>query len=190
MKIKIGVSARHVHLSLDDFKILFGSNHKLTKINDLIQPGEFAAAEMVTIKTEKGQIENVRIIGPIRPYTQVEISKTDAYVLGLNPPVRNSGDLIGSEPITIMTDKGVINKPYGCIIATRHIHIAPDLIKKYKINADKKVKIKIFGEKGGIIDNVHIRVIDNAKYELHLDLDDANAHLLKNGDEGEVLLNE
>ena len=145
MKIKIGVSARHVHLSLDDFKILFGSNHKLTKINDLNQPGEFAAAEMVTIKTEKGQIENVRIIGPIRPYTQVEISKTDAYVLGLNPPVRNSGDLIGSEPITIMTDKGVINKPYGCIIATRHIHIAPDLIKKYKINADKKVKIKIFG---------------------------------------------
>ena len=101
MKVNIGVSARHVHLCEKDFKLLFGNDASLTKFKDLTQPGQYACNEKVSLITEKGKIENVRILGPLRKYTQVEISKTDSYILGLNPPVRESGNLKGSENIRI-----------------------------------------------------------------------------------------
>ena len=187
MKVSIGVSNRHVHLTRNHLDILFGEGYELEKKVDINQPGQFAATDVVTIKTDKSEIKNVRILGPIREYTQVEISKTDAYTLGLNPPIRDSGDLKGSEQITIIGPKGSINIEEGCIIANRHIHILPSQMKAYGLEGKEKVNVKLNGEKGGIITNVYLKVSDKAYFELHIDTDDANAHLIKNGDIGEIL---
>lgn len=187
MKVSIGVSNRHVHLTEEHLKILFGEGHKLEKKNDLNQPGQYASTSLVTIKTNKSEIENVRVLGPVRPYTQVEISKTDSYKLGLNPPVRDSGDISGSSPITIVGPVGTLNLNEGCIIPTRHIHILPSQLKMYELEGKDVLSVKIDGEKGGIINNVHLKVSNDAFFELHLDTDDANAHLIKCGDIGEIL---
>ena len=181
--MKVGISNRHVHLTEEDLKILFDKD--LTKKKDLSQIGEFACNETVTLKTNKREITNVRIIGPTRNYTQVEISKTDAYSLGLNPPIRTSGDLEGSETITIIGPMGQITKEC-CIIANRHIHINKELRKQLNLENKDIVSIKIGGIKGGIIDNVYLKEKENFLLELHLDTDDANAFLLKNGDEVEI----
>ena len=187
MKVTVGVSNRHVHLKLEDLKILFGANFELEKQKDLTQPGQFASTSFVTLKTVKGTIEKVRVLGPIRNYTQVEISKTDAFKLGLNPPVRNSGDLNGSESITIIGPNGELTIDEGCIIASRHIHILPEQIKQYNLEGRETVSVRLFGDKGGIIDNVYLKPSDEAFFELHLDTDDANAHFVKNGDIAEIL---
>ena len=187
MKVSIGVSNRHVHLTREHLNILFGNGYELEKKIDLNQPGQFASTALVTIKTEKSEISGVRVLGPIRPYTQVEISKTDAYKLGLNPPVRNSGEVEGSSPITIVGPIGSVSITEGCIIAARHIHILPEQIKVYGLEGVEKVNVKLNGEKGGIITNVYIKPSEEAFFELHLDTDDANAHLIKNGDIGEIV---
>lgn len=187
MKISIGVSNRHVHLTKEHLDILFGKDYELEKKNDLTQPGQYASNSLVTIKTDKSEISNVRVLGPVRNYTQVEISRTDAYKLGLNPPVKNSGDLEGSSPITIVGPKSTIILDKGCIIANRHIHILPSQVKMYGLEGMEKVNVKLNGEKGGIITNVYLKVSDEAFFELHLDTDDANAHLIKNGDIGEII---
>ena len=187
MKVSIGVSNRHVHLKEEHLKILFGDNFNLEKARDLNQPGQFASNSFVTIKTDKSEIQNVRVLGPVRSYTQVEISTTDAFFLGINPPVRNSGDLKGSCPITLIGPKGTLNLEEGCIIATRHIHILPSQLKMYGLEGKEKVSVKLYGEKGGIINNVYLMVSETSYFEMHLDTDDANAHLIKNGDIGEIL---
>jgi len=187
MKVSIGVSNRHIHLTKEHLEILFGVGYQLDKKIDINQPGQFAATDLVTIKTPKSEINNVRILGPIREYTQVEISKTDAYKLGLNPPVRDSGDLKGSEPITIIGPMGSIDINEGCIIANRHIHILPEQMKAYGLEGRDMVDVKLYGEKGGIISNVKLKVSEEAYFELHIDTDDANAHLIKNGDIGEII---
>ena len=186
MKVSVGVSNRHVHLNKESLSILFGENYELTDIGSLTQPGQFKASETVIIKTSKSEIKNVRVLGPVRDYTQVEISKTDAYKLGLNPPVRDSGDLAGSENITIVGPKGEVSVE-GCIIATRHIHILPEQMKLYGLEGTEKVSVLIPGAKGGIITNVSLKVSPNSYFELHLDTDDANAHMIKSGDIVEVL---
>lgn len=187
MKVTIGVSNRHVHLTRETTDILFGPNYEFTKLRDVNQPGQFAANEKVTIKTPKAMIENVRILGPIRPYNQVEISKTDAIKLGLNPPIRDSGDLKGSSPITIIGPKGTIDLEEGCIIATRHIHITPLEAQDKGLMDTKEVKVKVDGEKGGILDHVHVKIAEKSYYEMHIDTDDANANLLVNGSEVEII---
>lgn len=187
MKVSVGVSNRHIHLNKKDLDFLFGNNYKLHKKNDLRQKGQYSCLETLIIKTNKGRIENVRVLGPIREYTQVEISKTDAYKLGLEPPIRTSGDLKNSETIKILGPEGLLIKENACIIATRHIHISEEDLKKYGFNKDEKVKLKIKGEKPGILENVTFRVQENAFFEVHLDTDDANAFMLKNGDEVEII---
>ncbi len=182
MEIKVGVSNRHIHLCKNDLEILFGKDYKLTKLKDLTQPGQFACNEIVTIKTEKNEISKVRIIGPIRNYTQVEISKTDSYVLGIDPPIRDSGNLKGSSAITVIGPKGSIDLKEGCIISNRHIHATKKDIKKYNLDGSKLYDVIIKGEKGGVISGVKIKVDDNYSFELHIDTDDANAHLVKSGD--------
>lgn len=181
MKVKVGVSNRHVHLKSDDIQTLFGQS--LTKIKDLNQPNNYMSDNFVTIKTAKDVIENVRVVGPARNYTQIEISKTDAYKLGINPPVRESGNLSDSEVVTLIGPKGSITTD-GCIIADRHIHITYE--DKLKYNLNDKVLVKIDGEKKGIIE-VNLKASDEAYFELHLDTDDANAFLLKNGDELDIM---
>lgn len=185
MKVKIGVSARHVHLTKDDFKKLFGYD-ELTWLKDLTQPKEFASKETVSIITEKGRINNVRILGPFRDYTQVEISKTDAYSLKINPPIRKSGDLVSSEIVTMEHDGNTITKEC-CIIATRHIHINTKDLKRYNLENGEVVKLRLDGIKGGILNNVFIKASDNYTLEAHIDLDDANAHFINDKDEGEII---
>lgn len=155
----------------------------LKKVKDLTQPNNYMSDNFVTIKTSKSYIDHVRVIGPARSYTQIEITKTDAYKLGINPPVRTSGDLIDSEVVTLIGPKGSI-KTNGCIIADRHIHITKE--DKIKYNLKNKVKIKIDGLKEGII-VVNLKIGEDAFFELHLDTDDANAFLIKNGAELEII---
>lgn len=168
MNTKIGISNRHVHLTKEDVNILFGDNYELTKKNDLDQPGQYAANETVTLKTKKNIKEGVRIVGPIRNYTQVEVLASDKEYFGINPPIRNSEDLNNSEEITIIGPKGEITKKNICIIANRHIHI--NSRDKDKFKDDEIVKVKV----GDIIlDNVHIKISDSYSTSFHINKDDA-----------------
>lgn len=185
--VKIGVSNRHVHLKESDFKILFGENAVLEKNNDLTQPGEFSSMSKLIIKTEKDEIHNVRVLGPFRNYTQVEISKTDAFKLGINPPVRESGDIKESVGLKLIGPNGSIDLNEGCIIATRHIHLTNSDIKKYNLDGVKYVDVLVGGLKGGILKNVSLKVSDNYLLEMHIDTDDANAHLIEQGDIGKIV---
>ena len=177
MKIKVGISNRHVHLTREDVNILFGENYELTPRNYLDQPGQFATAETVSLKTNKNIKENVRIVGPIRPYTQVEILESDKEYFGINPPVRNSGDLDNSERITIIGPNGEITKDNICIIANRHIHINTRDKKDFK--EDEIVKVE-FNNK--ILDNVHIKIADNYALAFHINKDDALINNMENND--------
>lgn len=188
MKVQLGVSNRHLHLCEEDFKILFGEDQTLEQVKKLIQPGQFASSSFVTIKTAKSEIERVRVIGPIRPYTQVEISKTDAIKLGIQPPVRDSGDLNGSETVEIIGPHGSIVKENCCIIANRHLHITPQDRVRYGLENIEKVVVKTTGEKSAILFDVFVKEQEASALELHLDTDDANANLLNNGDIVEILL--
>lgn len=185
MKVSVGISNRHVHLKESDLKILFGDNYKLEKLKDLNQPKQYASTSTLTIKGPKGVIENVRVIGPTREYTQVEISVSDSYKLGINPPIRESGDVIDSAPITLIGPKGELNLEYGCIVADRHIHITPKQKELYGLTDN--VDVYISREKETILLNVHLKVSDEAYFELHLDTDDANGCNLKNGDIVEII---
>ena len=188
MEVSVGVSNRHVHLKKEDLEVLFGVGYELEFYKPLKQPGQFASTDKVTIKTDKAEIENVRILGPVRNYTQVEISKTDAFKLGINPPVRASGDLKGSAGITIVGPKGTLKLNEGCIIADRHIHITPNQVKEFGLDKEE-VSVKIKGIKGGILEQVHLKIDENSYFELHLDTDDANAHLISDGDIVEIIRN-
>ena len=187
MKVSIGVSNRHVHLKKEDLEALFGVGYELKIDKKMTQPNQFASTDFVTIKTNKNTIDRVRIVGPLRNYTQVEISKTDAYLLGINPPIRDSGDLENSESVILIGPKGELKLSEGCIIANKHIHITPKQMKLYNLEGREKVNVKLYGEKGGIITNVHLKVQDEAYFELHLDTDDANAHLVNQKDIGEII---
>lgn len=180
MDLNIGVSNRHVHLTKEDYVILFG-NDDIKKEKDLVQTGEFASSSKVSIATKKSIINNVRVLGPFRSYTQVEISKTDSYTLGVNPPIRNSGDIKNSEEITIIGPVGKVTKRC-CIIAARHIHINPVDRKKLGLNNKETVSVRIGNEKASVLENVFIKESENGVFELHVDTDDANATLVKSGD--------
>ena len=168
LKIKVGISNRHVHLTQEDVEILFGKDYKLTVKNYLYQPGQYATNETVTLKTNKNIKEYVRIVGPVRSYTQVELLEEDKDYFGINPPMRNSKDLKNSETITIIGPKGEITKENICIIANRHIHI--NTRDKKNFQEDDIVTVTI-GNK--VLDNVHIKIADNYKTELHINKDDA-----------------
>ena len=186
MRIKIGVSNRHMHITKEVFNVLFGQA-ELVKAKDLVQPGEFASTLKVTIKTEKDQIENVRVLGPFRDYTQVEISKTDSYKLGINPPIRNSGDLNNAEEITIIGSIGEIKKKC-CIIATRHIHMTKEQRKDLGLSNVDYVSIQLNGEKSSILKDVYIKECEKAVVQMHIDTDDANSCFIKDGDFGELII--
>lgn len=185
MKVLLGISNRHVHLTEEDYKTLF-NDAPLEKVKDLVQPGEFASNQKVSIKTEKSTINNVRLLGPLRKYSQVEISKTDSFTLGIKPPVRNSGDLENAEKITIVGPCGEVTKNC-CIIATRHLHINKEDRIKYNLEGVEKVKVKIESEKSTIFEDVYIKENPNYVLELHLDTDDGNGSLAKTGDEVEII---
>lgn len=180
MKVVLGVSNRHLHLCEEDYLVLFGEE-KINKVKDLLQPGEYASDKKVTLKTNKNIIENVRLIGPLRKYTQVEISKTDSYFLGINPPVRHSGDVDNAELITIVGTHGEVTKRC-CILANRHIHITRKMREENNLLDVEKVILIANTEKKTEFHDVWLKESDNYELELHLDTDDANGALLKTGD--------
>ena len=186
MKVQVGVSNRHIHLTKEDYIKLCGDK-EIEELRPINQPGMFVTKDIFTIKTEKSEIPNVRLLGPLRDYSQIEISKTDAYKLGLNPPVRTSGDVKGSEAITIVGPKGELHLNEGCIIADRHIHVTEDMKKFYGLEGKNKVNVLVGGEKGDIMFNVDLKVSDEAYFEMHIDTDDANAFMLKQGDIVEII---
>ena len=178
MKTPIEVSARHLHLSPADLSKLFGADYQLKILKRLSQKQEFAAKETVTLLGDQGTIKSVRIVGPLRPKTQVEISLTDAKTLGLNPPLRISGDLRGAGTIKLIGPVGQVTVK-AVIVAQRHLHLNPTEAKKLKLKSGQIIKVAIAGERKLILDNIVVRVANNFKLMLHLDTDEANASDLR-----------
>jgi len=173
--IPVGISNRHIHLSKNDLDILFGSRYLLTNVKDLLQTGQYACKETLAICGPKGVIEKVRVLGPLRHKTQVEILKGDCFRLGVKTGLRQSGDLDGTPGITLVGPNGSVQIKEGVIVAKRHIHMLPEDALKFGVNDKDNVKIKIKGERGGIFDQVSIRVSNESKLEFHLDTEEANA---------------
>lgn len=181
-RVPIGISNRHIHLSQKDLDVLFGEGYSLTKKVDLKQPGQFASNETVTIRGPKGEFEKVRILGPVRKESQIEISRTDSFRLGLKALVRESGDLEGTSAIEVIGPKGVVKLPYGAIIALRHIHMTPEDAQIMGIKDKDIVEVQISGQRSGVLGDVLVRVSQSYKLEMHVDMDEANAFDLKNND--------
>lgn len=180
--IPVGISNRHIHLSREDVNTLFGAGYELSPMKDLSQPGQYACKETLTIVGPSLRpIENVRVLGPVRKASQVEISRTDSYTLKVKPPVRESGKIEGSAPITIIGPKGIVQLKEGCIIANRHIHMSLEDGEKFGVKDNEYVTIDAEGERRTRFFDVQVRVHKDFRLEMHLDTDDANAAALKNG---------
>lgn len=181
-EIKIGVSQRHVHLSREDLDTLFGKGYELTKKKTLMGR-EFASEEFVTlVGPSLRSIEKVRVLGPVRKHTQVEISRTDTFILKVSPPVRPSGEIKGSERIVLVGPKGSVYLKEGVIIANRHIHLTPDYAARHSIKDGDYVDVIVEGIKPTKFYDVQVRVRDDFNVEMHIDTDDANSAAIKNGD--------
>lgn len=179
--VPIGVSARHIHLTQSDLEVLFGPGYQLTKKKDLMG-GQFASNELVTIVGLKLRaIENVRILGPCRNKSQVEISATDAMKLGIKAPLRESGDIAGSAPIALVGPKGALYLKEGCIVAARHIHMSPADAQAAGVHDGDFVSVKADNERGTIFNHVKIRVDESFTLEMHIDTDEANASQIATG---------
>ena len=180
--VPVGVSNRHIHLSQKDLETLFGAGYELTKLKDLSQPGQYACKEVLTlIGPSLRPIENVRVLGPIRKSSQVEISRTDAFTLKVKPPVRESGKTEGSAPITIVGPKGALTLSEGCIIANRHIHMHTSDALRFGVKDGDTVTVDTDSERRTRFYDVQIRVSDQFALEMHVDTDDANAAGIGNG---------
>ncbi|MDP4160138.1 MAG: phosphate propanoyltransferase [Bacillota bacterium] len=173
--IPVGISNRHIHLSQADLETLFGAGYQLTKTKDLSQPMQYACKETLTIAGPKGAIEKVRILGPARSESQVEILQADCFKLGITAPVRLSGDLQGTPGITLIGPKGSIFLSKGLLIAQRHIHMTLEDAKQFGVSDGGKVTIQIDGLRGGTYSNVVIRANNTSSLEFHIDMEEANA---------------
>lgn len=174
-EIAVGVSNRHLHLSLTDMNILFGEGYQITKMKDLSQPGQYACKETVTICGPNGAIEKVRILGPTRSKTQVEILKGDCYKLGVAAPPRLSGDLQGTPGVTLVGPKGSVHLSEGVVVAQRHIHMTPADAQRLDVHDGQMVSIQVYGSRGGIYSNVAVRANEASALECHIDTEEANA---------------
>ncbi len=185
--IKVGVSQRHIHLTQEDLEKLFGKGYELTVLKPLMGK-EYAAKEVVTLvgKSLKS-IENVRVLGPVRKNTQVEISRTDTFVLKVSPPVRPSGEIKGSERLVVVGPKGAIYLDEGVIIANRHIHMTPETAAQFGVADNSLVDVEIDGIKPTRFFDVQVRVREDFNTEMHIDTDDANSAGLKNGDNVRII---
>ncbi len=188
MTVPVGVSGRHMHLTREVLEHLFGKGCRLTKLRDLSQPGEFAAAETVTIVGPSGRaIEGVRILGPTRKYTQIELARSDGIRLGIDLPIRRTGDLAGTPGVTVVGPAGTAVLAQGAIRATRHIHMTPADAARLGLADGEVVRARVGGPSGLTFDNVLIRVSDGYALDFHLDTDDANAAGLQTGDLVEII---
>lgn len=182
-EIPVGISNRHIHLNKEDLETLFGKGYELTPIKELSQPGQYACKETLTlVGPSMRSIENVRVLGPLRKQSQVEISMTDSFVLKVKPPVRESGKTEGSAPVIIVGPKGIVSLKEGCIIANRHIHMSPADAAHFGVKDGDYIDVDAFsGTRKTRWFDVQIRVNDAFRLEMHVDTDDANAVGFKNG---------
>jgi len=185
--LTIGISNRHIHLSEKHLELLFGAGYSLQKHKDLSQPGQFAAQETVTLMGPKGRMEKVRVLGPVRPETQVEVSVTDCFQLGIKPELRDSGQIAGTKGLTIIGPAGTALLERGVIVAARHIHMHSDQAKKWNLKDGDRVNVRVDSERPAIFQKVLVRVSSEFKGELHLDTDEANAALVKSDTECVIL---
>jgi putative phosphotransacetylase len=186
-QVPIGISARHIHLSKDHIEILFGETYELRVLKELSQPGQYAAEESVAVIGPKGKFDKVRILGPARGQTQLEISKTDSFLLGVNPPVRESGQIEGTPGIKLVGPKGEVELTKGVIIAARHIHFHTSDAMAWGIKDKQVLKVKLSGERPLTFEDVIARVSDQYALDLHIDTDEGNAAGVRTGDMAEVL---
>lgn len=185
--VPVGVSARHIHLTAEHVAILFGAGYELTEMKPLSQPGQYAANETVAVIGPKGTFQKVRILGPVRPATQLEISRTDAFSIGVKPPVRESGDIKGSAGVTIQGPAGEVTIEEGVIVAARHIHFHTSDAENWGIVDKQKLRVRVGGERGVIFENVVARVSPNFALDMHIDTDEANAAGVENGQQAEII---
>ncbi len=191
LTIPLGISNRHIHISQRDLEALFGPGYRLTMLRPISQKGQFAAEETLDVEGPKGMLKNVRIVGPTRRETQIEISPRDAHVLGVTAPVRGSGDLAGTPGATLIGPMGRVTLAKGLIIPQRHIHMSPADARRFGVYDGARVivapahpdRVNPTNESRRIIfDNVLIRVHESFVLDFHIDTDEANAAGLKNGD--------
>jgi putative phosphotransacetylase len=187
-RVPVGLSNKHVHLSQKDINILFGEGHELTSIKDLGQPGQFACEEKVDLVGPKRTIKGVRVLGPARGESQVEISLSDGFTLGIpDVPVKGSGSLVGTPGIKLVGPKGEVELEQGVIAAARHIHMNPKEAAEFGVKDKDMVKVKAEGERGLVFENVLIRVHDSFALEFHVDVEEGNAAMLQNKQMLEVI---
>ncbi|MEG0768225.1 MAG: phosphate propanoyltransferase [Clostridia bacterium] len=185
--VPVGVSARHVHLTQEHVEALFGAGYQLTRKKELMG-GQFAANEQVTlVGTKLRAIENVRVLGPVRKASQVEISQTDTFALGVPAPIRESGKVAGSAPIAMVGPRGVVYLTEGCIVAMRHVHMSPADAQKAGVQDGQQVCVRMTGERETIFSHVKVRVDSSFTLEMHIDTDEANAAHVKTGDLGRLM---
>jgi propanediol utilization protein len=182
--IPISISVRHVHLSKEHLEQLFGKGYTLTPHSELSQPGQFACEEVVEVVGPKGSLKSVRILSPLRSMTQVEISRTDEFQLGIDAPIRASGNLENTPGVTLIGPAGTLELPQGVIQAERHIHMHPDDARRFGVHDKDYVMIKVGGERGIIFDDVLVRVNESYRLDMHVDTDEANAADLHPGSVG------
>ncbi|SFB07478.1 MULTISPECIES: phosphate propanoyltransferase [unclassified Bacillus (in: firmicutes)] len=187
MLIPLGVSSRHIHLKREHVDVLFGGGYELTNMKDLSQPGEFAANETVRVVGPKGEFPKVRVLGPMRNFSQLEISLTDSFSIGVKAPLRSSGNIEGTPGIKLIGPNGELELTEGVIVAERHIHMTPSDAEKFGVKNGEYVSVKTSGPRGLIFDNVLIRVKESFALDMHIDTDEANAAGVKTGDKAEIL---
>jgi putative phosphotransacetylase len=172
---QIGLSNKHLHLKEADIETLFGKGHQLTPTKALVQPGQFACEEKVDIVGPKGTLKGVRVLGPARPETQVELAMTDARAIGIKAPVRESGKLDGTPGCKLIGPAGEVDLDHGVIVALRHIHLSPAQAAEAGVKDKDVISIKVQGERGLVFDNVLVRSGEGHESEIHLDTDEGNA---------------
>ncbi len=183
--VPLEASARHAHITQQQARQLFG--HDLTPARPLSQPGQFLARERVTLQGPKGAIHRVAVLGPARRNAQVEISLTDGKLLGIQPPIRPSGEVTGTPGITLVGDAGKITLPEGVIAAQRHLHLTPESAARFQVRDKQVVQLQTFTDRPVIFRDVLVRVQKDFRDAAHLDLDEANACGMQTGDWGRIL---
>jgi len=186
-RIQIGLSNKHLHLRKEDVETLFGAGHNLTPSKDLGQPGQFACEEKVDVVGPKGVLKGVRVLGPARPETQVEVAMTDARAIGIKPPVRESGKLDGTPGCKLIGPCGEVELDHGVIVALRHVHLSLEQAEAMALADKDIVRVRVEGERAVIFENVLVRANAAFNGEIHLDTDEGNAAGLGNDAEGEIL---
>ena len=185
--VPAAASNRHVHLTAATLERLFGPGYQLTPIKDLSQPGQYAAAETVTVAGPKGELKKVRVLGPVRKEDQVEISRTDSFQLGVKPVVRMSGDVAGTPGCRLIGPAGEVELPQGVIVAARHLHLSEEQCETYGLHDGEVIALRSAGERSAVLENVVVRSGPGHDMEVHLDTDEANAMAMPNGEMLEVI---